>query len=595
MEMLKKMLNEIILGEFGVDFDASIILEKEKFGDYSTNAAMILAGKLHKNPREIALAIIAKMPSEVAAEIAGAGFINFTLPAALVFREVSEKWNEKYGENNSGNGKKAIVEYPSQNMAKPYSVGHLRPGTQGAAAANILRANGWEIITDNHLGDYGTPFGIWVVGFLRLSDDARLAEGGVYELGRIYIEMKKILKDASNFSFSEKEKLPKEKIEDKNSPDATVRIFDNKSLAEEVQDWLLKLEKGDAEAVEYSRRFKEISLAHIHEVMRRLGLATDLELGEAFFAPMGKELVEKYVDLGVFVKNEDGSVVCTLDEFGIETPILLQKSNGAALYATNDLATLVYREENFAPDKVVYAVGAEQKFYFEQLFAMAHKLGIETDLVHLWFGTIDQMTDGKREKMSSRKGVVLMEELLDEAEARARAMIRSAEDASDGVSSKNVSDEDIRRIATGAIKFADFVADRKMGILFDWETIFALTGFSAAYVQYAGVRMKRILSSLEDFEMADFGAYDFEAEKSLLKLLAEYPLLVARVGENLEMHKLSHFAYDLAVAVNKYYEKTPILKASSAEKSARVLVLRWTLQVLTHCLGLIGVEIPERM
>ncbi|MCL2085665.1 arginine--tRNA ligase [Candidatus Saccharibacteria bacterium] len=568
MRKLEQKLNEIIERLFDVRSRVEIVAEKEKFGDYSTNTAMMLAGRLKQNPREIAAKIIEEVTREIPglkAEAVGPGFINFTVPARGVYDEISEAWHEKYGENESGKGKKAVVEYPSQNMAKPYSVGHLRPGTQGHAVAQILRANGWEVITDNHLGDYGTPFGIWVVGFLKLSSEDKLASGGVYELGRVYIEMKRLLKEEE--------------------------VNGTSKLADEVQKWLLKLEQGDETAVMYNKKFSEISLGHIHDVMGRLGLRTDFELGEAFFAPRSKELVEKYLADGKFEKNKDGSVICKLDEFGIDVPMLMQKSNGAALYATTDLATLVYRMENWKPDKIVHAVGAEQKFYFEQLFAMGKKIGIEVDSFHLWFGLIDQMTeDGKREKMSSRKGVVLMEELLDEAEARAKAIVESA-----GGEGKKISEDDIRKIATGAIKFADFAADRKHGMLFDWKTIFALTGFSAAYVQYAGVRIGRILAEARDFELVDFGGYDFEAEKSLLKLIAEYPKLVAALGENLEMHKMAHFAYDLAVAINKYYEKTPVLKAEAKEKSARITVLRQVAQVLEHSLSILGIEIPGEM
>jgi arginyl-tRNA synthetase len=569
MKKLERSLDEAVKKLFDVDIQVDITTEKEKFGDYSTNAAMVIAGRLKKergkkqNPREIAEKIIeevTKTTPGLKAEIAGAGFINFTIQAEELFAEIMNEWHEKYGENESGRGKKAIVEYPSQNMAKPYSVGHLRPGTQGHAVAQILRANGWEVITDNHLGDYGTPFGIWCVGFLRLSSEEKLASGGVYELGRVYIEMKKMLKEEESSG--------------------------GKELADEVQSWLLKLEQGDTEAVGYNERFKKISLGHIHNIMERLGLKTDYELGEAFFAPKSKELVQKYLDLGVFEKSKDGGVICKLDDYGIDVPMLMQKSNGAALYATTDLATLIYRMENWKPNRIIHAVGAEQKFYFEQLFAMGKKIGVETNSFHLWFGLIDQMTeDGKREKMSSRKGVVLMEELLDEAEARAKAI----------VGDKDISEEDIRKIATGAIKFADFASDRKHGMLFDWKTIFALTGFSAAYVQYAGVRIGRILKDAIEFELVDYNGYDFEAEKGLLKLLAEYPKLVASLGENLEMHKMAHFAYDLAVAINKYYEKTPILKAEDKEKSARLTVLKQVAQVLEHSLGVLGIEIPEEM
>jgi len=191
------------------------------------------------------------------------GFINMTVSAKSLFSVLDKTWSSKYGENEDGRGRTVIVEYPSQNMAKPYSIGHLRPGNQGWAVKRLMEVTGWKVITDNHLGDYGAPFGIWVVGFLKFSNEEKLSKDGVYELGRVYIETKKALKEEAERGESE--------------------------LADAVQDWLLKLENGDEEAVKYSQKFNEISLSHIHEIMARLKISTEYELGEAFFAPKGKQ------------------------------------------------------------------------------------------------------------------------------------------------------------------------------------------------------------------------------------------------------------------------------------------------------------------
>ena len=490
-------------------------------------------------------------------EVAGPGFINVSLGAKYLRRVLERSWSENYGCGRSGAGKKAVLEFPSQNMAKPYSVGHLRPGNQGWAVKNLLEKEGWEVITDNHLGDAGTPFGIWAVGFLDAEKD--LNEIDVYDLGQIYIEMKKRLKDEQNEGGHE--------------------------LADRVQDWLLRLEAKDEEAVRLSTRFNEISLHHIHEVMGRLGISTDYELGESFYVERGKALVENYVKEGVFERNEDGSVICRLDEFGIEVPLLVLKSNGAALYATTDLATMFYRAEEWRPDLVVYCVGAEQKFYFEQMFAMGEKLGLPQKNIHLWFGTIDQMVDGKREKMSSRKGVVLMEELLDRAEEKARDLTQGRE----------VSEEDVKKIAVGAIKFTDFVADRKTGILFDWEKIFALTGFSGPFCQYAVVRAKNILRKNADLEAVDYEEYDWRAEKKILKMLLEYPDVVNLAAEKMEAHRVAGYVFALAQEFNRYYEVSPVTTADNMVRSARLDLLKKVVYVLEDALGILGIEVPERM
>lgn len=563
MEAISSIIQQAIKDLFDIDQPVQLSRPDIQFGDYSTNIAMQLAKPLGENPRTIAEKLSSKLAESDhfdSVDIAGPGFINLRISAARLAQFLENEWSDDYGKSEDGNGKTVVVEYPSQNMAKPYSIGHLRPGNQGWAAKKLMEATGWRVITDNHLGDYGAPFGVWVVGFLRFSSEEALERDGVYELGRVYIETKAALK--------------KEEQEGGNE------------LADEVQSWLLKLESGDEEAVEYSRRFNEISLAHIHEIMERLKISTDYELGEAFFAPKGKEAVADLLDKGIAIKNEDGSVVVPLDEYGFDVPLLVQKSNGAALYATTDLATLLYREENWQPDRIIHAVGSEQQFYFAQLFALAKKLGIQTELIHLSFGLIEQINeDGIREKMSSRKGVVLMEDLLNTAEDKAREI----------VGDRDVSEEDVKKVALGAIKFTDFVADRRTNILFDWDTIFALSGFSGPYVQYAAVRVNRILDKLSNSESVDFSEYNFSEEKNILLQLLEYPEVVRLAARDLEPHKLAAYLYELARELNRYYENTRITESSDIERSARLNVLHKVSEVFTSGLDILGIEVPDKM
>jgi len=561
---MEAKISEIIKELFDIDVTVKTTRPDPQFGDYATNVALQLAGRLGKNPREVAEAIAAKLKetgdySDVS--IAGPGFINIKVAAKSLAVSLNDAWNDNYGGNDDGAGKTVVVEYPSPNMAKPYSVGHLRPGNQGWATKRLMDVTGWNVITDNHLGDYGAPLGIWIAGFLKFSSDEALEKDGVYELGRVYIETKKYLKE-------EKER-------------------DETALADEVQQWLIKFEAGDETAKAYSQRFNKISLEHIHTVMERLHISTDYELGEAFFAPRGKEAVQKLMGSGIAVQNEDGSIIVPLDDSGFDVPLLVQKSNGAALYATSDLATILYREQEWHPDKVIYAVGAEQQFYFSQLFAMAKKLGINTELVHLWFGVIDQLNeDGTREKMSSRKGVVLMEALLDEAEAHARKVVEG----------RDVSEEDIKKIALGAIKFSDFVSDRRTNILFDWNTIFALSGFSGPYVQYAAVRVNKILRENEGGE-AFVENYDYEAEKALLAKLLEYPAEIRLAAKDIEPHRIAAYLYELARELNRYYEVTPVATGdvTGEQKSARLGVLRKVSHIFEHGLSVLGIEVPMQM
>ena len=561
MNKVAEIINQLIEEKFNIKTEVSLTRPRPEFGDFATNIAMQLAGKLSKNPREIAEELEGELSKNEIfenVEIAGPGFLNLRVSAKELEKILSQEFSDRFGSNNEGEGKLALIDGPSPNMAKPYSVGHLRPGNQGWAAKKLLEFSGWKVITDNHLGDYGTPFGIWVVGFKMFSNEEKLAKRGVYELGDVYIKTKAAMKEQGEGGEIEKK----------------------------AEEWLLKLENGDEEALNYSNKFKEISLKHIHDVMARLKISTDYEYGEAFFAPKGKAAVQKLIESGVAVQNEDGSVIVPLEEYGFDVPLLVQKSNGAALYATNDLATILFREEEFAPDKVIYSVGAEQQFYFSQIFAMAKKLGIKTDLYHLWFGVIDQINeDGTREKMSSRKGVVLMEELLDKAEERAREI----------VAGRDVSEEDVKKIALGAIKFSDFTADRRTNILFDWENIFALTGFSGPYVQYSAVRVNNILRKEQNFELVDFEEYDFEAEKNIILQLLAFPETVKMAVRDLEPHKISKYLYDLAREMNRYYEKTRVSDAPEIEKSARLTLLKKVSKTFENGLDLLGIEIPEKM
>ncbi len=565
MERLVETIKKIIKELYGAD-DVAVVLQEVPAnieGDYSTNIAMRLSRQAGKNPREVAEEIIAKLKEELASykyTIAGPGFINIEISGKSLYDELAKAWSDDYGYNKSGEGKIAVVEFPSTNMAKPYSVGHLRPGTHGWAGKQILEANGWKVITDNHLGDSGTPFGIWAVGFKRSGKN--IDDVTIYDLGGIYIEMKALLK--------EEEKAGKHEF------------------ADQVQDWLLRLENKDEEAVMLSERFKKISLDHIHTVMKRMNISTEYELGESYFVERGKKLVEDGLASGLFEKNADGSVICRLDDKGIDVPMLLLKSNGAALYATTDLGCMDFRAKEWKADLVVIFTGAEQKFYFEQLFALSEKLGLPQRNLHVWFGTIDQISpEGKREKMSSRKGVVLMEELLNDAEKRVRDNFAAT--------GNELSDEDIAKIATGAIKFSDFVADRKTGILYDPDKIFALTGFSGPFCQYADVRLRRILEKGRELPMTDFSEYDWAAEKEVLQILLEFPALVLSVSENLEAHKIAAYCFKLAQELNRYYEKTPILQASDMERSARMGMIAKAETVLSRALDLLGVEIPEKM
>lgn len=551
------------------DKDSNIFVKPtdKKFGDYATNVALIEAKKRKISPYDYYKTIENKLKSCALVKdvVFLNGFINFYINNCELAKTVLEydytgrmiKEDKPY--------MTALVEFPSPNMAKPFSVGHLRSANQGWAARNILKKVGWSVTTDNHIGDYGTPFGIWAEGYELLSNKSRLKKDGIYELGRIYVEMRKLLKEEN--------------------------INGEKKLADRVQGWLSRLNVNEQQAVKYHELFYDISIKHMHQIMARLGVSTDNEYGESFYVEKGQKLVDEYIKMGVVKQNEDGSVVADLNKYGIETPMLLRKSNGLPLYATTDVATMVFRKERFNPQLVVYAVGNEQRFYFEQLFAFANIINIPYDKYHLSYGMIEDYDEesGKRKKISSRKGTILLEDLLDKAERKVREITKG----------KEISKKDVSKIAVGAIKFRDFSQDRNNNYLFDWDRMFSTTGFAGSSIQYSAVRIKKIMNDakVEINSSAFVEGYPYEAEKDLLIKISEYNGLLKVVSENFRFHNLANYLYEVSKLLNSYYDQVPIIKGSvtAEEKKARVKFLGKIFEILKDGLDILGIEIPERM
>jgi arginyl-tRNA synthetase len=563
MSDIQDQIRQVVKDLFDVDETIDLTRTDEQFGDYATNIALRLSKRLGQKPPDVAQKIIDKLdnPAIAKAEIAGPGFINIWINSNFLAQwlntAIKTAPNSKYGSSLIGKGQTVVCEFPSPNMAKPLSVGHIRAALQGWAMAQLMNFTGHKVITDNHIGDVGTPFGKWVVGYLRYSSPEKLQKDGINELSRVYIAITADMK-------AEKEQGKTE--------------TDN-----EVQSWLQKLEAGDAKATELSKKFNQISIDHMHDIMRRLGISTEYEYGESKFVKRGQELADELLKAGV-AKLSDGAIIVELDDQGIDTPVMLRKANGTALYATTDLATIEFRQKNWHPDKVFIHTGEEQSFYFRQLGALARKAGFDDNIVHLWHGLVDQVIDGKREKMSSRKGVVMLSELLDKAEDYARAI------------NKEGKDEDIRKIALGAVKFTEFTADRRKGLLFDWDNIFNVQGFSGPAVQYAGVRINSIIKKADNPQLTykDDG-YDWQNEHQLLLDLLDFPPLIEEIAQNYELHKLAAYLYQLTRALNRYYENSPILKAENSVRQQRLWLISAVKEVLSNGLNILGISLPDKM
>ena len=560
LERFKENVASQLAQEFGVEAK-DIVFEKanSKFGADVAIPLFSLAPKLSKSPVEIATRAKEVLKNDDIEKLdVVSGYLNIWLKPTSLATNLKQDLNDSqiYGETDDGSSKTIVVDYIGLNLSKPFSVGHLRPTVQGAALINLYRALNYKVIGDSHLGDWGTPFGMWVVAYEKWGDEEKLETDGVYELGRLYVKFRE---EAQN----------------------------DEALKDEAKAWLKKLEDGDEQAIAYKDRFGEISYSHMNKVLNQLKIYPDENLGESFYVTEAKALVEELIDQCVATRQEDGSVIVELEEHGLDVPILLQKSDGSLLYATTDVQTIKYRKDTWNPEKIIYSVGSEQQFHFKQVFALAKKLGYDMELVHPWFGTVDEVdTEGKRGKMSSRKNTALLENLLTKAQEVAREKINNPE----------VSDEDVEKIAIGAIKFTDFAQSRRTNILFDWDRMFNLQGFCGPYVQYAAVRAGSILSKLTD-ENNDgaINSYDWASEARLLKQLALYPGVVSEAAHEYEPHKIAQYSFDLAKEFNKYYENVSITESTGEERTARIWLLRVIRTNFEHSLGLLGIEVPSKM
>ena len=317
------------------------------------------------------------------------GYVNLWLKPRFLAETLSN-WQAEH--KNLGQqvktGQLVIVEYFSPNLAKPISIGHMRNLFQGRAVKNLYSIRGYKVVTDNHVGDWGTIFGIWVVGLLRYGQQDRLEKEGLKELGRIYVLTRKALQAEQEEGGSE--------------------------LSEQVQAWLLKLERDDQEAWRYHEFFSRISKREMKQLLVDLGIEFDHTFGESFYRDQIAGLLQDLEQRGIASRQPDGALIVDLSTEGIKTPMLIQKSNGATLYASTDIATMAYRQQRWQPDKIVHVVGMEQQFYFRQLFALNRIAGLtEADLIHHAYGLIEELDPtGKKQKMSSRQQAVHLEAVL---------------------------------------------------------------------------------------------------------------------------------------------------------------------------------------
>ena len=519
-----------------------------------------LAKVWRKAPQAIASELVEKITSDKFEKIQAVGpYINFFLNkkeiSQAVLADVIGK-GSNYGKQEIGQGKNITIDMSSPNIAKPFSIGHLRSTVIGDSLAKIFEKLGYKAVKINHLGDWGKQFGLLIVAYKKWGDEEAVRANPIKELLQLYVRINK-----------EAQSQPQ--------------------LDEEARDWFRKLEAGDQEAISLWQWFRNESLVEFNRLYDQLDVQFDSYNGEAFYNDKMDEVVSILEDKGLLEESQ-GAQVVKLDKYGIENPALIKKSDGATLYITRDLAAAIYRKRTYDFAKSIYVVGNEQAAHFKQLKAVLKEMGYDwsDDITHVPFGLVTK--DGK--KLSTRKGnVILLEPTIAEAIKR----------AGDQIEAKNPdlpSKEAVAQaVGVGAIKFYDLKTDRLNGYDFDLDAMVSFEGETGPYVQYAYTRIQSILRKA-NFKPDAATPYALEDAESweIIKLIQNFPATIKRAADNFEPSIIAKFAISLAQAFNKYYAHNRILD-QSPERDSRLALSYTTALVLKEALRLLGVDAPDEM
>jgi arginyl-tRNA synthetase len=555
------------LAAAGLPADEALVVPAtdRRFGDYQSNAALVLAKQQKRNPREVAGDILSRLEVDDLCEPptqAGAGFLNFRLlPAALNARLQSLAADPRLGVPAANPPQKIIVDFSSPNVAKPMHVGHIRSTILGDCLARIARFLGHDVVTDNHLGDWGTQFGKIIYGWKHLLDESALATDPIPELLRLYREV--------------------------NALEAA-----DPAVAKTVREELVRLQQGDPENRRIWQQAVDLSWQAFTKLYQRLDITFDEHLGESFYHDRLAPLVERLLASGLAELSEGAVCIFFPDIPALaDKPCLIRKSDGGFLYATTDLATLEYRQERWQPDAVWYVTGAPQALHFQQVFTVAERMGLTLHTRHVAFGSI---LGEDRKIMKTRSGDnVQLGDVLDEAVTRARAIIREKNPALDTAEADLIAEQ----IGIGAVKYAELSQHRLTDYVFSWEKMLAFQGNTAPYLQYAHVRIRSIFRKLETPWSITDAAADLRApeEIALALRLSQYGEAVSDVLDDFRPNLLTNYLYELANTFHSFFEACPVLKADPAIRHSRLLLCDTTARVLAHGLGLLGIHCPPRM
>jgi arginyl-tRNA synthetase len=538
-----------------------------KFGDYQANGCMALAKTLGRKPRDLAAELaraVELRPIANPPEVAGPGFLNIHLDGAWVAAKLGELLlDDSLGLEPPARVKTVVIDFSSPNVAKPMHVGHLRSTVIGDSLARINAALGYRVIRDNHLGDWGSQFGMILWGWKNARDESNYEVDPVGELARLY-------------------RLAQDRIKE---GDAAVKAAAQAETA--------KLHAADPENRALWSQFMPHCLGALQGIYERMGVRFDVQLGESFYDPMLASVVADLQAKGLAEESE-GAIVVHVEQ--TEAPFIVRKRDGAYNYATSDLATIKYRDQTWHPDQILYVVDHRQGDHFKQLFEVARKWGYNAvDLEHVAFGTI---LGSDRRPFKTREGdVVGLESLLDESTAEALKVVKENSPELDPAQQQQVA----AVVGLGAIKYADLSQNRISDYVFDWQKMMAKNGNTATYMQYAYARTRSVFRKAETTAQAVRDKrpaieVSHPAERAIGVLLLRLPEVLEFGSEEFKPNVLTDYLFALANAFSTFWEECPVLKAESAERrDSRLALCDLTARTLKFGLDLLGIDVVERM
>ena len=537
------------------------IATNEKFGDYQCNFAMINSKIIGDNPRNIAENIKNNFPYGAVVEkleVAGPGFINIFLSNKFL-SETINKIGEKYDFSFLNTKGDVVIDFSSPNIAKRMHIGHLRSTIIGESISRIYKYLGYNVVADNHIGDWGTQFGKLIVGYRKWLNQEAYKTNPIEELERVYVK------------FSDE-------------------ADENPALEDEARAELKKLQDGEEENTKLWKEFIEASLQEYNKLYKRLDIHFDTYYGESFYNDMMGDVLKELVDKNI-AKDDQGAKVVFFNEEDNLYPCIVQKKDGAYLYSTSDIATIKFRKNTYDVNKLIYLTDSRQQDHFKQVFKITDMLDWNIEKYHIWFGII-RFADAI---LSTRKGnIIKLEELLDEAHTRAYNIVNEKNSSLSEEEKQNIAEI----VGTSSVKYADLSQNKQSDIMFEWDKILSFEGNTAPYLLYTYARIQSILRKVEEqgFDLKDIELnLTNNFERNLANHLLNLPISVLKSAETFKPNLIADYLYELSKKLNTFYNNCPILNQEENILKTRALLIKKTGEVLKEGLALLGISVLNKM